>query len=183
MATRRPSVTIVARVALCGSNVSLVQAAMSEENPCYLCPDPACTGTTRPFFNHPDLKEIYMHATCFCAFAAWHETQENLRQTLLVWHREVVLPSKHCNVLALEVVRQWQRVKRCKWICTLRLQHLCRPLLLRWQHFAREAMGGNSSSSSEDSPPALVDSSSCDSMSSLPALVSPSSSDSDGLLL
>ena len=105
-----------------------------------------------------DLKEIYKHATCFCAFAAWHETQENLRETLLVWHKEVILQRSSRNVLVLEIVQRWQRVNRCKWICTLRLQHLCRPLLVHWHIFTIEARDETSSSSSL--PPLLSSSSS-----------------------
>ena len=130
----------------------------SKEKTCYLCTDPFRTSTTEPFFHHPDLKEIYMHATCFCAFAAWHETQENLRETLLVWHKEVILQRSSRNVLVLEIVQRWQRVNRCKWICTLRLQHLCRPLLVHWHIFTIEARDETSSSSSL--PPLLSSSSS-----------------------
>ena len=57
----------------------------SMSSQCYACTDPGSIAQSHAYFWHPEASGIYMHTSCLLDFAAWYETQTNLRDILHAW--------------------------------------------------------------------------------------------------
>ena len=133
----------------------------SMSSKCYACTDPGSITPAHAYFRHPEASGIYMHTSCFLEFAAWYETQTNLRDILHAW----ALCSRRAHSLrsmrALESVRRWQREKWMEWADTMCTRSRCRRLFTLWaQEIFPPPMIDSSSESNDIFPPPMTDSSS-----------------------
>ena len=136
----------------------------SMSSKCYACTDPGSITPAHAYFWHPEASGIYMHTSCFLEFAAWYETQTNLRDILHAW----ALCSRRAHSLrsmrALECVRRWQREQREKWMewaDTMCTRSRCRRTFTLWtQEILAPPLIDYSSESNDIFPPPMTDSSS-----------------------